>query len=88
MAKRIKKIYAIGTIRGRSTHFLATRETNFARARHSAIELIKSNKRWTVATVSVVIFNRDGTEKDLKEIWRSRPAKRVSKHAILEKISK
>ncbi|MBA2704136.1 MAG: hypothetical protein H0U60_09820 [Blastocatellia bacterium] len=86
MAKRVQKIYAIGTVRGRSTHFLATRETNFARARHNAIELIKSNTRWTVATISVVIFNKNGTEKDLKEIWRSRPSKRFSKHVLLEKI--
>jgi hypothetical protein len=66
----------MGTVRGRSTHYLPTRETNFRRARKTVLGFIRNNARWTVAVICKVLFNEDGTEKDLKEIWRSNPIKR------------
>jgi hypothetical protein len=86
MAKRIQTIYAMGLVRGRSIHYLATRETNFARARHTALSMVKDNKRWSVAVVCKVLFNRDGTERDLKELWRSRKVRRASKRVLEEKL--
>ncbi len=65
----MKRIYAIGFIRGRTTHFLKTRETNFRRACKTLRDLLKDNKRYKLGSVSLVKIDADGLEIDMKPLY-------------------
>lgn len=54
--------YAIGFTRGKRTHYLKTRETNFRRACKTVRDMLKSNKRYKIGGVYKVIFDSLGEE--------------------------
>jgi hypothetical protein len=60
-----QKLYAIAFIRGIRTHYLKTRETNFARACKTLREMLKGNKRYKEGAVDKVNFDEFGLEKSM-----------------------
>lgn len=65
----MRKIYAIGLIRGRTTKYLPTRETNFRRACKTLRDMLKGNKRYKSGVVCLVTYELDGMEKDLIPLY-------------------
>jgi hypothetical protein len=66
---RQRNIYAIGFIRGRSTHYLATRETNFRRACKTLRDMLKGNKRYKKGSVSLVSYDNEGKEHTIYPLY-------------------
>ncbi len=59
------KLYAIAFIRGASTKYLKTRETNFRRACATLREMLKGNSRYKEGAVDRVNFDKFGLEESM-----------------------
>ena len=72
MANQHNNIYAIGFRRGSRVHYLAMRETNFARTRKTLRKMLKGNTRYKIGHVCRVIFDKKGAEKDMRVIYTAK----------------
>jgi hypothetical protein len=63
--------YAIGFVRGRTTKYLATRETNLRRAKKTLRDLLKGNTKYKKGVVAYVKLNREGEEVGIRDIYEA-----------------